>query len=198
MAETHMKREIAEIPGAVARLLGEGRGAITASAHALRDVDPNVIVTIARGSSDHAATFFKYACELSTGVPVASIGPSIASIYGASLKLDRAGAIGISQSGKSPDIVAMLESACKSGATGIAITNTADSPLADAANHVVDILAGTEQSVAATKTFVTSAVAGSPSSPTGRTTSACSPCSMRSPKRSRTRCRATGRHWSMR
>ncbi len=160
MAETHMKREIAEIPGAVARLLGEGRGAITASAHALRDVDPNVIVTIARGSSDHAATFFKYACELSTGVPVASIGPSIASIYGASLKLDRAGAIGISQSGKSPDIVAMLESACKSGATGIAITNTADSPLADAANHVVDILAGTEQSVAATKTFVTSAVAG--------------------------------------
>lgn len=159
MTQTHMKREIAEIPQVVARLLGEGRGAIVEAARALRAADPDVIVTIARGSSDHAATYFKYACELTTGVPVASVGPSIASIYGADLKLGKAGAIGISQSGKSPDIVAMLESARRSGATTIAITNTSASPLAEAANHVVDICAGAEQSVAATKTFVTSAVA---------------------------------------
>lgn len=160
MTQTHMKREIGEIPGAVARLLTEGRGALDAAARALRDADPRLVMTVARGSSDHAATYFKYACELATGVPVASVGPSIASIYGTDLKLDRAGAIGISQSGKSPDIVAMLESARRSGATTIAITNTASSPLAEVANHVVDICAGTEQSVAATKTFVTSAVAG--------------------------------------
>ena len=160
MTQTHMKREVAEIPKAVERLLTDGRGALDEAARALRAADPNVIVTVARGSSDHAATYFKYACELATGVPVASVGPSIASIYGVDLKLDRAGAIGISQSGKSPDIVAMLSSARRSGATAIAITNSVDSPLAEAANHVVDICAGTEQSVAATKTFVTSAVAG--------------------------------------
>lgn len=159
MTQTHMKREIAEIPQVVERLLGEGRGAIVEAAKALRAADPDVMITIARGSSDHAATYFKYACELTTGVPVASVGPSIASIYGVDLKLGRAGAIGISQSGKSPDIVAMLESARRSGATTIAITNTATSQLAEAADHVVDICAGTEQSVAATKTFVTSAVA---------------------------------------
>lgn len=160
MTQTHMKREVAEIPGAVERLLTEGRGALDEAARALRAAEPDVIVTVARGSSDHAATYFKYACELATRVPVASVGPSIASIYGVDLKLGRAGAIGISQSGKSPDIVSMLSSARRSGATAIAITNTVDSPLAEAANHVVDICAGTEQSVAATKTFVTSAVAG--------------------------------------
>jgi glucosamine--fructose-6-phosphate aminotransferase (isomerizing) len=155
-----MKREVAEIPGAVERLLTQGRGALDEAARALRAAEPDVIVTVARGSSDHAATYFKYACELATRVPVASVGPSIASIYGVDLKLGRAGAIGISQSGKSPDIVSMLSSARRSGATAIAITNTVDSPLAEAANHVVDICAGAEQSVAATKTFVTSAVAG--------------------------------------
>ncbi|HWJ88062.1 MAG TPA: SIS domain-containing protein [Pelagibacterium sp.] len=160
MTQTFMKREIAEIPQVVSRLLTEGRGAITDAANAFREADPRVVVTVARGSSDHAATYFKYACELTTGVPVASVGPSIASIYGAALKLDRAAAIGISQSGGSPDIIALLESARRSGATTVAITNTASSKLAEGANSVVDILAGTEKSVAATKTFVTSAVAG--------------------------------------
>lgn len=160
MTRTHMDIEIGEIAGAVGRLLGEGRDGIGAAAEALRAADPHLVVTVARGSSDHAATFFKYACELVTGVPVASVGPSIASIYGAELKLARAGAIGISQSGKSPDIVALLESAARAGAATIAVTNTPDSPLANAAGHVVDLLAGEERSVAATKTFVTSAVAG--------------------------------------
>src|SRR5690606_35097126 len=125
-----MKREIAEIPGAVARLLTEGRAAIDEAAAALRDADPRLVMTVARGSSDHAATYFKYACELATGVPVASVGPSIASIYGTDLKLDRAAAIGISQSGGSPDIIALLETARRSGATTVAITNTASSQLA--------------------------------------------------------------------
>lgn len=158
--QTHMKREIAEIPVAVSRLLKDGRGAISQAASALREKDPQLFVTIARGSSDHAASYFKYAAEIVTGVPVASVGPSIASIYRARLKLDKAAALAISQSGKSPDIISMVESARASGATTIAVTNNAGSPLADAANHVIDIVAGTERSVAATKTFVTSAVAG--------------------------------------
>src|SRR5690606_16080644 len=92
--------------------------------------------------------------------PVASGGPTIASIYGRDLKLGRAAAIAISQSGKSPDIVGMAQSARRSGATTIAITNTAGSPLAEASDFTIDLHAGQEKSVAATKTFVTSVVAG--------------------------------------
>ncbi len=157
---THMAREIAEVPQATRRLLTEGRPAISAAAAALKAASPDVVVTIARGSSDHATTYFKYCCELMLRLPVASVGPSIASIYGVDLKLGRAGAVAISQSGRSPDIVAMLESAKASGAVSLTITNTTGSPLARAADHVIDIMAGTERSVAATKTFVTSAVAG--------------------------------------
>ena len=87
---------------------------MSATAEAPRD--PRLIATIARGSSDHAAGFLKYAVELLLGLPVASLGPSIASIYGAQLKLPRSATIAISQSGKSPDIVAMAENARRGGA----------------------------------------------------------------------------------
>ena len=160
MTLTHMKREIGEIPAVTESLLAKGRPAIRDAANAFKNADPRLIVSIARGSSDHAASYFKYGCELVTRVPVASIGPSIASIYGVDLKLDGAGAITISQSGKSPDIVAMLESVERAGAVSLAITNDVNSPLAKAADAVIDILAGEEKSVAATKTFVTSVVAG--------------------------------------
>ena len=91
---------------------------------------------------------------------MASIGPSISSIYGAKLKLADSACLAISQSGKSPDIVAMAEGARAGGALTIALTNTAGSPLAEASDHAIDIRAGIEKSVAATKTFVNSAVAG--------------------------------------
>jgi len=155
-----MYREIREIPTAVGDLLSNGRSAIEATARELREADPRFICTVARGSSDHAATYFKYAAELTVGLPVASLGPSVASIYGAKLRLADSVCIGISQSGKSPDIVSMAQSAADQGATAIAITNEPASPLAMACNHTVAIHAGIEQSVAATKTFVTSAVAG--------------------------------------
>jgi glucosamine--fructose-6-phosphate aminotransferase (isomerizing) len=93
-------------------------------------------------------------------VPVASIGPSIMSIYGRELHLESCAAISISQSGKSPDIVAMTQSAKRNGALCLALTNTADSPLAAASNISIDLSAGVEQSVAATKSFVSSVVAG--------------------------------------
>lgn len=160
MMQTHMRQEIDEIPEAVQRLLDGSKSELAAAGRALREKDPAFLITIARGSSDHAATFIKYAVELTSGRPVASLGPSLASIYGARLELGAGAAIAISQSGKSPDIVAMAEAATKSGAVTIALTNTLPSPIADASAHAVNINAGPELAVAATKSFVNSIVAG--------------------------------------
>ncbi|WP_312407519.1 SIS domain-containing protein [Rhizobium sp.] len=157
---THMRQEINEIPEAAARLLERSAADLAKAGQALRDKDPAFLVTIARGSSDHAATFIKYAIELTAGRPVASLGPSLASIYGADLKLGGGAAIAISQSGKSPDIVAMAEAATRSGAVTVALTNTLPSPITQASLHAVDINAGPELAVAATKSFVNSIVAG--------------------------------------
>ena len=160
MTQTHMAREVAEIPEAAARFLDRSRIAVVAAAAALRRQNPGLVATVARGSSDHAATYLKYAIELEAGIPVASVGPSIASIYRRPLRLDGAACIGISQSGRSPDIVEMMRSAGEGGALSIAITNHAESPMAQASAHCLPLQAGEERSVAATKTFVTSVLAG--------------------------------------
>jgi glucosamine--fructose-6-phosphate aminotransferase (isomerizing) len=157
---SHMAREVGEIPLVSRRFLTESRGALEAAAAAMRATDPGLIVTVARGSSDHAATYLKYAVELLAGVPVASVGPSVASVYGRPLRLQGAACVGISQSGRSPDIVEMMRAAGAGGALTVAITNFADSPMALASAHCLPLLAGVEQSVAATKTFVTSVLAG--------------------------------------
>ena len=157
---SHMAHEVAEIPQVSRRFLTDSRPALTAAAAAMRAADPGLIVTVARGSSDHAATYLKYAVELLAGVPVASVGPSVASVYGRPLRLGGAACVGISQSGRSPDIVEMIRAAGAGGALTVAITNFADSPMAAASAHCLPLLAGVEQSVAATKTFVTSVVAG--------------------------------------
>jgi glucosamine--fructose-6-phosphate aminotransferase (isomerizing) len=157
---TNMRKEIDEIPEAAARLLDGSAAELAAAGRALREKDPAFLITIARGSSDHAATFIKYAVELTAGRPVASLGPSLASIYGANLKLDGGAAIAISQSGKSPDIVAMAEAATKAGTVTVALTNTLPSPIASASAYAININAGPELAVAATKSFVNSIVAG--------------------------------------
>ncbi|MVA25221.1 SIS domain-containing protein [Agrobacterium vitis] len=157
---TTMRQEINEIPQAVSRLLNDSRASLEQAGAALRKRDPAVLVTIARGSSDHAAHFLKYAVELELGIVVASLGPSLASIYQAPLKLDRAAALAISQSGASPDLVALAKSAVAGGATTISLLNTISSPLATASDIAIDIQAGPEIAVAATKSFVNSIVAG--------------------------------------
>ena len=157
---TRMRREIDEIPQAVERLLGQGAADISAIADAAHARDPAFIVTVARGSSDHVCTYLKYAAEIILGIPVASVGPSIGSIYDAPLKLQNGLCLSVSQSGKSPDIVAMARNAARDGALTVALTNDPASPLANASSYAMDIHAGPELSVAATKTFVTSAVAG--------------------------------------
>ncbi|MBF9032809.1 SIS domain-containing protein [Rhodobacterales bacterium HKCCE2091] len=160
MTPTAMRREIAEIPDAAARLLDRGAPAIREAAAGIAKLDPRVIVTVARGSSDHACTYLKYAAEILLGLPVASVGPSVASVYGASLRLDRGLCLAVSQSGQSPDIVAMTRAAGEGGAMTLAVTNDAGSRLAAAADVVLDLHAGPELSVVATKSFVNSVLAG--------------------------------------
>ena len=158
--QSQMRREVLEIPAAVDRLLANGKDDICAAADAMRARDPAFMVSVARGSSDHVATYLKYASELLMGTPIASIGPSIASIYQRELKLEGTVCLSVSQSGKSPDIVEMARMARSGGALSIALTNDPTSPLAVVADHTLNLHAGPEISVAATKTFVNSAVAG--------------------------------------
>lgn len=158
--QSKMALEIAEIPHAVARLLRDGAKTADDISRLIRAAKPNYCATVARGSSDHACAFLKYAVELEAGLPVASLGPSIASVYKRPLKMNNCVTIAVSQSGKSPDIVAMAETARRGGSLVVALTNKADSTLAQTADCAFDILAGPELSVAATKSFVNSAVAG--------------------------------------
>ncbi|WP_170783924.1 SIS domain-containing protein [Ruegeria lacuscaerulensis] len=155
-----MRQEILEIPDAVDRLLGSGAANIQNAAGLVRDADPRFLITVARGSSDHACSYLKYASELLLGLPVASVGPSVSSIYGAELMARGAVCVSVSQSGQSPDIVGLTRSLRSSGAVALAITNNSTSRLAETANAVLPLHAGPELSVAATKTFVTSLVAG--------------------------------------
>lgn len=157
---TRMRQEIDEIPQAVERLLSNGQKDVSVVADVARSLDPTFITTVARGSSDHVCTYLKYASEIVLGIPVASVGPSVASVYDASLRLQNSLCLAVSQSGQSPDIVAMAKNARRDGALTIALTNDAKSPLATQSSHPIPIHAGPELSIAATKTFVTSAVAG--------------------------------------
>jgi glucosamine--fructose-6-phosphate aminotransferase (isomerizing) len=157
---TLMRKEILDIPDATTTLLTKGRADLESVASDLRSLSPAFLTTGARGSSDHAALFFKYASELTLGLPVASIGPSVVSIYPNSLSLKQSAGIIISQSGMSPDIIKLAQLAREQGTMSVAITNESSSPLAMASSHCVAINAGIESSVAATKTFVLSALAG--------------------------------------
>lgn len=155
---THMRREVLEIPEAARRLLAEGRPQIKDIA--ARAGAPVFLASVARGSSDHAASFLKYASETYLGLAMASLGPSVSSVYGSAVRLDQALVIGVSQSGASPDILSVVESANRQGAMTVGLTNTPESPLAGLARAAIDIRAGQELSVAATKTFVNSILAG--------------------------------------
>ncbi len=157
---TQMRREINQIPSAVECLLNEGADAIAAAAGAIRDHDPRFLISVARGSSDHACSYLKYASELLLGLPMASVGPSVKSIYGVDMRCPGALCIAVSQSGQSPDIVRLTQSLTEGGAYSVAVTNDTGSALAGVASSTLPIHAGPELSVAATKTFVTSLVAG--------------------------------------
>ena len=149
-----MFTEAAEAPAAVARLLAANAQACVQLGEALRTAPPAMVVTCARGSSDHAATYAKYLIETATGVPTSSAALSVSSLYDAVPKLDGALFLAISQSGRSPDLLATAEAAKKSGARIIALVNDEASPLAELADVTLGLKAGPELSVAATKSYI--------------------------------------------
>ena len=153
---TKMFAEAHESSDAVARQLAANESIVRNLAARLRKRPPRFIVTCARGSSDHAATFAKYVFETQVGFFTASASPSVISVYAAKQKLDDALYIAISQSGKSPDLVQHARSAKEAGAHVVALVNVEDSPLAKLADDVIPLRAGPELSVAATKSYICS------------------------------------------
>jgi len=157
---TLLYAEAAEAAMVAERQLDRLRDTTDRLGRLLREADPPLVVTCARGSSDHAATFAKYLIETNALTPVASFAPSISSIYGrASPKLRGALFLAISQSGQSPDILESARDAREAGALVVAIVNDERSALAQASEIVVPMSAGPERSVAASKSFIASLLA---------------------------------------
>jgi glutamine---fructose-6-phosphate transaminase (isomerizing) len=149
-----LRDEIAEQPAVLRRLLDHEGGAIADLAAGLRAVRFALIV--ARGSSDNVARYAQHVLGRLCGIPVALATPSLYTLYGTPPRLDGALVIGISQSGKSPDVVEVLAEAHRQGRPTIALTNSPASPLGLAADAVLKLEAGDEHAVAATKTYVNS------------------------------------------
>jgi glutamine---fructose-6-phosphate transaminase (isomerizing) len=125
----------------------------------LRATPPRAVVTCARGSSDHAATFARYLIETRLRVLTSSAAPSVSSVYEAATDLAGTVVLAISQSGASPDLLATVASARAAGARIVALVNAASSPLAQLADDLVPLHAGPERSVAATKSYIASLAA---------------------------------------
>jgi glutamine---fructose-6-phosphate transaminase (isomerizing) len=153
-----MRIEIGETPAVVGRLVREGSAEIRAAAEAA--VRRDWITFVARGTSDHAATYMRYLVESLAGIPAGLAAPSVTTVYGGRIRWRAGAVVAVSQSGRSPDLVAVVEDARRGGAPTIAIVNDPRSPLADAAEHVIDVRAGEERSVAATKSYVGQLAAG--------------------------------------
>lgn len=153
---TLMFAEAGEAHECVARQAADSGEAIAEIGAALRTLEPRLIATVARGSSDHAATYAKYLVETAARVPVVSWAPSVSSIYDAESALERAVCLAISQSGRSPDIIAAARSAREGGARLVALVNQVASPLAELVDHVAPLHAFPETSVAATKSYLAS------------------------------------------
>ncbi|KAB7760684.1 glucosamine-6-phosphate deaminase [Mycolicibacterium mucogenicum DSM 44124] len=148
-----MAAEIAEQPQVWRRLLDEGRDPIRAAAAQIAAAAPRFVLFVARGTSDHAALYAKYLVEINHGLPAGLVSPSTMTVYGAQPDLRDVLYVAVSQSGGSPDLVRSVEVARAQGALTVAVTNNAASDLAAAAEIHIDVLAGAEKSVAATKSY---------------------------------------------
>lgn len=151
-----MHMEAGEAAEVVRRQVDWNADALRELGDVLRQRAPRAVVTCARGSSDHAATFAKYLVETHARVIASSAAPSMSSIYDASTDLRDVVFIAISQSGKSPDLLASARNARECGALVLALCNTPGAPLGDVAHFTIPLHAGAEKSVAATKSFIAS------------------------------------------
>ncbi|MCD2322789.1 SIS domain-containing protein [Sphingomonas sp. IC-56] len=156
---TLMKSEAAQAAGVTRALVQANGAALKALGARLRAEPPARIVTCARGSSDHAASYGKYLIETLIGIPVASAAPSTASVFAAPVAPGSALCIAISQSGRSPDLLATVKAHQAAGAHVVAFVNDEESPLAALADTCIGLKAGPERSVAATKSYIASLVA---------------------------------------
>lgn len=152
-AGRRMTAEIAEQPAVLARLFDEQAGQLAAMRAAIAARQPRFVLLAARGSSDHAALYAKYLIEIRLGLPVGLVSPSTLTVYGARPQLSDVLFLTISQSGGSPDLVDSTAVARRCGALTAALTNDPASELAGAAEHLVDLRAGPERAVAATKSY---------------------------------------------
>lgn len=154
--KTMMYQEAAEAPDCVENQLQRNAPTLATLADRLRANPPAAMVTIGRGSSDHAASYARYLVETRLGILTSSLSPSIFSVFKAPLSLRNMLCLVISQSGRSPDLLAAAGAARDSGAIVVALVNDPDSPLAEIASIVLPQGAGPEKSAAATKSFITS------------------------------------------
>ncbi|MCU1288368.1 MAG: Glutamine--fructose-6-phosphate transaminase (isomerizing) [Acidobacteria bacterium] len=148
-----MLQEIAEQPAVLERTIQAEQSKVAKLGEFLRKKEIDLIVLVARGSSDNACQLGRYLIEATTGIPVSLSAPSIFTLYKSKLNLKRALVIGVSQSGEGDDINQVLENAKNSGAYTLGITNESESTMAKLADETLLIHAGREKSVAATKTY---------------------------------------------
>ncbi len=154
MTSTIMAQEAAEAPARIREQLAANRAIIDTIVAQIQQRAPKYVYMVGRGSSDHAGVFAKYLIEIEVGLPVVAAAPSIASVYNKQLQLTDALVLCISQSGRSPDILAQVAMAKKAGAMVVALVNDTTSPLAEQADYVVPLFVGPEKAVAATKSYL--------------------------------------------
>ena len=154
MTVSLMAKETAEAPRVVKQQFAQNRAICTTLGARIREFAPSFVYMVGRGSSGHAGVFAKYLIEIELGIPVTASAPSVLSIYGKHLQLKQALVIVISQSGRSPDILAQAQAAKDSGALCVALVNDQASPLACMVDVVLPLHAGPELAIAATKSYI--------------------------------------------
>src|SRR5215212_5125954 len=143
--------EIFEQPERLASLLVNQKQTVLEIAKAIQSRNVQYVFLAARGTSDNAGRYANYLWGAHNGLPLALATPSLFTYYQSPPRLNGALVVGVSQSGQSPDIVSVLEEGKRQGRPTLAITNDGSSPLAAVADHVIELHAGVERSVAATK-----------------------------------------------
>jgi glucosamine--fructose-6-phosphate aminotransferase (isomerizing) len=156
---TRFREEIGEQPLLASRMLADSRGAVATIASRIRQSGAHGLVIAARGSSDHAALYAKYLFGVRNHMMVTLAAPSLFTSYGSHPNLEGQCVIGISQSGSSPDVAAVIEEAARQGLVTVAVTNDPESRLAQAAELHLPLAAGLERSVPASKTYIASLLA---------------------------------------
>ncbi|MGZ9899095.1 glucosamine-6-phosphate deaminase NagB-II [Shewanella gaetbuli] len=151
---TIMEQEARTAPQKIAQQLADNEQITTQLGEKLREFKPKFVMIVGRGSSDHAGVFAKYLFEIEAGIPTFAAAPSVASVYGKTLQLEGGLVIVISQSGRSPDILAQARMAKNAGAFCVALVNDETAPIKDIVDVVVPLRAGEEKAVAATKSYL--------------------------------------------